>query len=90
MQIPNVSLRNEVLKNAHILHLPNSNLRDLPVQLGLLRWSEINLENNNLSNDDLSWLEELPVRRTLVSLNLSKNKVSFQVYKFSFTLDLQN
>lgn len=76
LQIPCPTLRKEVLKNAQILHLPNSNLHDLPQQLGLINWSEINLENNDLNHNDLLWLEELPVRRTLVTLNLSKNQVS--------------
>lgn len=67
------------MKNLQELHLSNSNINNLPIELGRISWIDIDLEGNNLCNIHLSWLEELPIRKSLVKLNLSKNKVSIEL-----------
>lgn len=47
----------------------------MPVELGEISAELINLENNDLTYENLSWLEGLPIRKSLKSLNLAENKV---------------
>ncbi len=77
-QIKCVKIREQLHKSLTVLDLPNSQIKNLPVQLGEISWLEIDLRGNDLTNADLIFLEEMPVRKSLIRLDLRNNKVSIR------------
>lgn len=55
---------------------PKCGLTEIPIELGRTSVERINFEFNELGDTSFMWLEELPIRKSLKSLNLAENKVS--------------
>lgn len=58
-----------------VLDLPNSNIKKLPIKLGRINVKTINLEDNMIDDENLQWLEEASIKKSLEVLNLAGNKV---------------
>lgn len=82
MQTTALDLKHHIPKYLKVLDLPHRLFKDIPVELGDLSLERINLENNALANENLAWLERLPIRKSLKYLNLAENKVRFDFPSF--------
>ncbi|KAK7602728.1 hypothetical protein V9T40_006702 [Parthenolecanium corni] len=54
---------------------PKCGLTEIPIELGRTSVERINFELNELGDTSFMWLEELPIRKSLKSLNLAENKI---------------
>ncbi|XP_065214242.1 leucine-rich repeat protein 1 [Planococcus citri] len=62
-------------ENLQVLELPNSNISKIPRKLGRISVQRINLEGNAITDANLAWLDEMPIRQSLGFLNLAGNKI---------------
>ena len=65
------------LKNLTSINLSNNIIQSVPKQMGQLNLNEIDLSMNLLGEEDNSWewLKGDSIQSSLLSLNLSNNKV---------------
>lgn len=79
-----MNLKERISKYVKEIDLPECQLKKIPVELGEISIERINLENNEISNENLTFLQELPIRKSLKYLNLAENEVNFNSYIFCY------
>lgn len=57
--------------------MSENNLTEIPPGFGSLPLTDINFAQNQLGSSNFAWLKQLTVQKSLKSINLSDNKVSF-------------